>query len=94
MVPFLRENGTRGRQEMELTHPRWIDDPSYVFQMIRRYADEGFSIDDVLDRAHDPGEDAAGEALLRLPAPKRRAIEQVMSLYETCSRPARPPACR
>jgi pyruvate,water dikinase len=86
MVPFLRENGTRGRQEMELTHPRWIDDPSYVFQMIRRYADEGFSIDDVLDRAHDPGEDAAGEALLRLPAPKRRAIEQVMSLYETCSR--------
>ncbi|MCP9966583.1 hypothetical protein LUX57_16985 [Actinomadura madurae] len=86
MVPFLRENGTRGRQEMELTHPRWIDDPSYIFQMIRRYADEGFSIDDVLDRAPDPEEDAAADALARLPLPKRRAIEKVTELYETCSR--------
>ncbi|RKS79661.1 pyruvate,water dikinase [Actinomadura pelletieri DSM 43383] len=86
MVPFLRENGTRGHQEMELTHPRWIDDPSYVFQMIRRYAEEGFSIDEVLDRAHDPREDEAASALNRLAAPKRRTIEKVMSLYETCSR--------
>jgi phosphohistidine swiveling domain-containing protein len=87
MVPFLRENGTRGRQEMELTHPRWIDDPSYVFQMIRRYADEGFSIDEVLNRAHQPGDDdRATAALRRLPLHKRRAIEKVMSLYETCSR--------
>ncbi|SPT50036.1 PEP/pyruvate-binding domain-containing protein [Actinomadura madurae] len=86
MIPFLRENGTRGRQEMELTHPRWIDDPSYIFQMIRRYADEGFSIDGVLDRAPDPEEDAAADALARLPLPKRRAIEKVTELYETCSR--------
>ncbi|TDD80530.1 PEP-utilizing enzyme, partial [Actinomadura rubrisoli] len=86
MEPFLRENGTRGRQEMELTHPRWIDDPSYVFQMIRRYAEDGFSIDEILDRPADPREDEAARALARLPLPKRRLIGKVISLYETCSR--------
>ncbi|MBL1075897.1 hypothetical protein JK358_15985 [Nocardia sp. 2] len=85
MEPFLRENGTRAHQEMELTHPRWIDDLSYVFLMVRRYAEEGFSIDTALDAAHDPRDDAATRALRRLPAPKRRAIRTAISLYETCS---------
>lgn len=85
MEPFLRENGVRAHQEMELTHPRWIDDPSYVFQMVRRYAEEGFSIDEVLSSRHDPRDDEAMAALNRLPWPKRRAMHKVISLYETCS---------
>ncbi|WP_194813447.1 PEP/pyruvate-binding domain-containing protein [Nocardia sp. XZ_19_385] len=85
MEPFLRENGTRAHQEMELTHPRWIDDPAYVFQMIRRYTEEGFSIGNVLGAEDDPRAAEAMRAVERLPAAKRRAVKTALSLYETCS---------
>lgn len=84
MEPFLRANGTRGHQEMELTHPRWIDDPSYVFQMIRRYAEDGMSADQIMGRGRDDGGDAT-EVLARLSRPKRAVLQKVISLYELCS---------
>ncbi|WP_369387662.1 PEP/pyruvate-binding domain-containing protein [Streptomyces sp. CG1] len=82
---FLRVNGTRGRQEMELTHPRWIDDPSYVFQMIRRYAEDGFSIDEILERSRAYQDGDAATVLQQLPVAKRKVIEKVISLYVLCS---------
>jgi prodigiosin/undecylprodigiosin synthetase len=82
---FLRANGTRGQQEMEITHPRWIDDPSYVFQMIRRYAQDGFSIDEILERSRGYQEADAAAVLKRLPAAKRLVIEKVIALYVLCS---------
>jgi len=85
METFLRANGTRGHQEMEITHPRWIDDPSYVFQMIRRYADDGFSIDQILERGKGPDQGDATAVLRQLPTAKRKVIEKVISLYELCS---------
>ncbi|MFB7657266.1 MULTISPECIES: PEP/pyruvate-binding domain-containing protein [unclassified Streptomyces] len=84
MEPFLRANGTRGHQEMEITHPRWIDDPSYLFQMIRRYVADGFSIDDILRRGSAWSDDSR-EALNRLPMPKRQVLDTVISLYALCS---------
>lgn len=84
MEPFLRANGTRGRQEMELTHPRWIDDPSYVFQMIRRYADDGMTADQIMGRGREDDGDAT-EVLRRLPRPKRAVLQKVISMYEQCS---------
>ncbi len=84
MEPFLRANGTRGHQEMEITHPRWIDDPSYIFQMIRRYVADGFSIEDILKRSSGWADDSR-EALNRLPLPKRQVLETVISLYALCS---------
>lgn len=85
MEPFMRANGTRGRQEMELTHPRWIDDPSYIFQMIRRYAADGFSVDDIMGRSRARAEGDARSALERLPLPRRRTLETVIGLYTLCS---------
>lgn len=83
--PFMRTNGTRGRQEMELTHPRWVDDPTYVFQMVRRYAqDEEFSIDDLL-RGDGNAAQEAEELLRELPAVKRAVLRKIMSLFATCS---------
>ncbi|WP_338896080.1 PEP/pyruvate-binding domain-containing protein [Streptomyces sp. TG1A-60] len=85
MEPFLRANGTRGRQEMELTHPRWIDDPSYIFQLIRRYSADGFSVDDIMgrSRAHEEGD--ARAVLEKLPLHKRKTIETVIAMYALCS---------
>ncbi|MFC5718667.1 PEP/pyruvate-binding domain-containing protein [Streptomyces gamaensis] len=84
MEPFLRANGTRGHQEMEITHPRWIDDPSYIFQMIRRYASDGFSVDDILRRSSGHHDDSR-EILRELALPQRKTIETVISLYALCS---------
>ncbi|MGV2920465.1 PEP/pyruvate-binding domain-containing protein [Streptomyces alfalfae] len=82
---FMRANGTRGRQEMELTNPRWVDDPSYVFQMVRRYAqDEHFSIDGML-RGDDSAAHEAEAVLRELPAVKRAVLRKIMSLFATCS---------
>jgi phosphohistidine swiveling domain-containing protein len=85
MEPFLRDNGVRSRQEMELTHPRWVDDPSYLFQMIRRYADDGFSIDEILQRSRGYNEHDATAVLDTLPRSKRTALEKIIALYSTCS---------
>lgn len=83
--PFLRANGVRGQQEMELTHPRWVDDPSYIFQMIRRYADEGFAIDGAVKRGRAGAGEDARAVLSTLPAARRKTLETVLSLYTTCS---------
>ncbi|MFL1905511.1 PEP/pyruvate-binding domain-containing protein [Streptomyces tauricus] len=83
--PFLRANGTRGRQEMELTHPRWIDDPSYIFQMIRRYAADGISVDDLMGRSRAHAEGDGRAVLAKLPLPKRKVLETVISMYSLCS---------
>ncbi|WP_306355849.1 MULTISPECIES: PEP/pyruvate-binding domain-containing protein [unclassified Nocardia] len=85
MEPFLRENGARAQQEMELTHPRWIDDLSYVVKMIRRYAEDGFSFDDAIESAPDPRSGEVDEAVRRLPWIKRRALRSAISMYEQCS---------
>ncbi len=83
--PFLRANGTRGRQEMELTNPRWIDDPSYVFQMMRKYIQEGFSIDEVLQRRGRERAGSSEDVLARLPFAKRHALRAMIKLYGACS---------
>ncbi|WP_329138089.1 PEP/pyruvate-binding domain-containing protein [Streptomyces sp. NBC_00670] len=85
MEPFLRANGTRSRQEMELTHPRWIDDPSYLFQMIRRYAADGFTVEDIMGRSRARAEGDVRAAVRALPLRQRRTLETVISLYRLCS---------
>lgn len=82
--PFLRMNGVRGRQEMELTNPRWVDDPSYLFQMIRLYAKEGSSIDAMLDR-NATVLNNTDAVLAGLSPAKRLVIERVLWLYTTLS---------
>ncbi|MFD9905351.1 PEP/pyruvate-binding domain-containing protein [Streptomyces sp. NPDC059063] len=85
MEPFLRANGTRGRQEMELTHQRWIDDPSYLFQMIRRYAADGFTADDIMGRSRARQEGDTWAVLKELSLPRRKTIEGVIAMYSLCS---------
>lgn len=84
MAPFLRAHGTRGPQEMEITHQRWIDDPSYVFQMIRRYATDDLTTDEILRRSGEHA-DATAEVLKQLPLPKRKTVELAISLYRLYS---------
>jgi pyruvate,water dikinase len=70
---------------MELTHPRWIDDPSYLFQMIRRYAADGLTAEDIMGRSRARAEGDVLAAVHALPLPRRRTLETVISLYRLCS---------
>lgn len=81
--PFLRVNGVRGHQEMELTNPRWVDDPSYILQMIRCYAEEGV----VLPQSRDSDRDKEDpeQILEGLPRVRRKILKRIIALYTTCS---------
>lgn len=85
MEPFFRSNGTRGRQEMELTNPRWIDDPTYIFQMIRNYLVNDFSVDDVLEKGRGSRGVDTDAIFGRLPLPKRALLRLVTKAYSICS---------
>ncbi|MEO8549504.1 MAG: PEP-utilizing enzyme, partial [Kofleriaceae bacterium] len=83
--PFMRVNGVRGRQEMELTNPRWIDDPTYVIQMVRKYIAEDFSIDDALDRGRQVRGGETVAILDGLPIWKREILKLLIHQYSSCS---------
>lgn len=86
LADFMRENGVRGHEEMEPTHPRWIDDPTYVFQMVKTFLAQGYEVENRLagtarERAMDT------DALLqRLSWPKRLLMRRVIAMYSGCSR--------
>ena len=83
--PFMRVNGVRGRQEMELTNPRWIDDPTYVFQMVRKYIAEDFSIDDALERGRQIRSGESLAILDGLPIWQRELLKVLIHQYSSCS---------
>lgn len=84
--PFMRNNGVRGRQEMELTHSRWVDDPAYVFQMVRKYLDENLVIDDVLESRQRDKVIDSDAVLSRLPRRRRLMLKLLMKIYSLNSR--------
>jgi pyruvate,water dikinase len=47
---FLFKFGTRGRQEFELTIPRWRDDPSYLLQVMKTYLKSDFDLEEKLQQ--------------------------------------------
>lgn len=83
--PFMRVNGVRARQDMELTRPRWLDDTSYLFQMMRKYYVHNVVMDDVLERSGSVRAADSEQILARLPLPKRKFLQGVIRLYSTCS---------
>ncbi|MEZ4361180.1 MAG: PEP/pyruvate-binding domain-containing protein [Kofleriaceae bacterium] len=85
LEPFFRINGVRGRQEMELSRPRWIDDPAYVFQMARNYIVNDFAIDDVIERGREHRQIDTRAILGKLPRRQRAMIRTVIRMYSVLS---------
>jgi prodigiosin/undecylprodigiosin synthetase len=93
VVPFMRNHGTRSWQEMELTNPRWIDDPSYIFQMVRKFLNSDSTLEDIIqDRGlkhssnYNSEEDQEIQTLVsKLPIFKRHILNIVIKLYSKCS---------
>lgn len=86
LAAFMRENGVRGREEMELANPRWVDDPTYVLQMMKTFLAQGYEVENRLDgTARERGADTDG-LLQRLSWPRRLVVRRVIALYSGCSR--------
>eukprot|EP00762_Andalucia_godoyi_P005415 ANDGO_08459.mRNA.1 Prodigiosin synthesizing transferase PigC len=84
MWPFLTSFGIRGSQEMELTTPRWIDEPVFVFKMVRKYIEDGFDFQSEKTKLeHGVQADAEQrEALLaKLPAVRRVQMRKFIKDY-------------
>ncbi|MGH8524864.1 MAG: PEP-utilizing enzyme, partial [Gammaproteobacteria bacterium] len=86
LKPFMRENGVRGRQEMELTFPRWVDDPTYVFQMIKTYLEQGYDVDTKLSASSRARSVDTDQLLGKMPWLRRKVTNTVLTLYSACSR--------
>ena len=78
---FLREFGTRGRQEFELTIPRWNDEPQYLLNIIRLYLRNEFNLHDKMREADALRAEETERLLKTLPAKARLQLRFVISSY-------------
>ncbi len=86
MKLFLRQNGVRAREEMELTNPRWIDDPTYLITMIQVYLKQGYDIDQHLRASHQTQSIDADALMKPLPWYKKWLLQRVIALYCACGK--------
>lgn len=86
LAAFMRENGVRGREEMELANPRWVDDPTYVLQMMKTFLAQGYEVENRLDgTTRERSADTDG-LLRKLSWLRRVVVKRVIALYSGCSR--------
>lgn len=79
---FLQENGTRAAEEFELSIPRWSEDPSFLYSMLRSYLLSGMhrTADDY--RQHrDSTHTVINELRSRLPLVKFMVLKIVLKAY-------------
>lgn len=78
---FLFKFGTRGRQEFELTIPRWRDDPSYLLQVMKTYLESDFDLEDKLKQTESCRSSDTETLLNGLPFFVRLKIRTLIKLY-------------
>ncbi|MBE0370864.1 PEP/pyruvate-binding domain-containing protein [Pseudoalteromonas aurantia] len=86
LANFMRDNGVRGREEMELTNPRWLDDRTYVLQMIKLYLKQGYEVDGALAEQTQKQQKISRDLLNELSWTQRFTINRVISLYCGCAK--------
>ncbi len=78
---FLRDFGSRGHQEFDLSIPRWHDDPSYLLQVIRMYLTSDVRLEPRLEKIDKEREEDTRRLLAGLPLKARLAFRFVISAY-------------
>ncbi|MCY4045298.1 MAG: PEP-utilizing enzyme [Cellvibrionales bacterium] len=82
---FLFNFGSRGRQEFELSIPRWSDDPTYLFNVIKSYLENDIDLDKVLQETASKRETDSEQLLQNLPFGPRKKIQLLIKLYSKMS---------
>lgn len=79
---LLREHGVRAHQEMELIHPRWLDDPTYIFTTLKTYLQrDDYEILTTRANRNHQRIVLAKQTLKKLPLWKRKIYEFLMNCY-------------
>ena len=82
---FLKTNGARTAEEFELALPRWREDPSFVFAVIRKFL-EGLSSSFSFAEHHQretQQQEAVQSVINTLPMFKRLFFKQLLNTYRT-----------
>lgn len=80
---FLFNFGSRGRQEFELSIPRWSDDPTYLLNVMKTYLVNNVNLDAVLQESTGKREADSEKLLKKLPFGPRTKIRMLIKLYGT-----------
>lgn len=78
---FLREFGSRGRQEFELTIPRWADDPRYLFDVIRLYLTNEVRLEEKMAQSEAARGEETDRLLASLPGKQRFGLKFIINTY-------------
>ncbi|MDW6004017.1 PEP/pyruvate-binding domain-containing protein [Vibrio mangrovi] len=78
---FLFEFGARGRQEFELSIPRWRDDPSYLLQVMKMYLQHPVNLQEKLKETETLRNQDSAQLLNGLPRMARLKLKMLMKLY-------------
>ncbi|MTK63240.1 MAG: phosphoenolpyruvate synthase, partial [Methanobacterium sp.] len=83
---FLRQFGARGRQEFELTIPRWNDDPSYLLNVIRLYLRNDVDLQEKMRQSDALREEETRRLFAALPLRARVQLRLVIAGYARMAR--------
>jgi pyruvate,water dikinase len=79
---LLRVHGVRAHQEMELTHPRWIDNPSYIFTTLKTYlTQDNYGLIATREARNAQRVQLANHALEKLSTWQQKVYQFVMNRY-------------
>lgn len=78
---FLRQFGTRGRQEFDLSIARWNDEPLYLLKIIRLYLLNEFDLYDKMRESDSKRREDTERLLSTLPLKARLKLRLVISSY-------------
>ncbi|WP_114391406.1 PEP/pyruvate-binding domain-containing protein [Notoacmeibacter marinus] len=78
---FLKEFGARGRQEFELTIPRWADDPRYIFDVIRLYLVNEVELEKKMADSEAERGSETERLLATLPSKERFGLKFIIRSY-------------
>ncbi|MGI0117429.1 PEP/pyruvate-binding domain-containing protein [Zooshikella sp. RANM57] len=78
---FLNKYGTRGRQEFELSIPRWNDDPSYLLKVIKMYLVSDVKLEEKIAEVDKERVSDTESLLKKLPLSTRLKFKFVIATY-------------
>jgi phosphohistidine swiveling domain-containing protein len=78
---FLSDFGSRGRQEFELSIPRWSDDPTYLIQVMKMYLENDVDLEERLTTISELRESDTEALLKNLPWSAKFKIRLLTKIY-------------
>lgn len=80
-IKFLFNFGSRGRQEFDLSIPRWNDDPTYIVDILKMYLTNEIDLDAMLSTTSAKREQDTADLLQGLPRGAKFKINTLIKIF-------------